>query len=119
MEGVESPASNVTQPFCSQTEPFTALQELKTVSFPTLHAPPPASQNQSVSSLGTDTQSNSCLVHSLQWMPVYQFILTQCISRNMMSGRDGHNFSEKVCTCIDGQENTGESSFHHMNRVTR
>ena len=68
-------------------------------------------EDQGHSSMETETQSDICLVHSLAWMSTYQFVLNQIINREMLMGVCGHEFSNKICTCNNGQGNTGRGNF--------
>ena len=105
---VEPQQANNTQPFVPQTTP---MQHLPSSQAPT-HTEQSQQEAQSNSGLVSisaqnEPQSNSCLVHSLQWMSTYQFILNQCISRDMLSGTRGYDFSEKICSCRNYQEDMG------------
>ena len=77
-------------------------------------------EDQGHSSMETETQSDICLVHSLTWMSTYQFVLNQIINREMLMGVCGHEFSNKICTCNNGQGYTGRGNFNMtMSRVAR
>lgn len=87
--------SFTTQPFVPQTE----RMEVSASS----QAPSQTRQNLD--------QPESCLVHSSQWMSTYQFILNQCISRNILEQVKGHDFSQKVCSCNANQDSADISQY--------
>lgn len=104
---------HTTQPFVPQTDNMqdasTSTSNVQNLS--TAHSSMEIVEDQGHSSMETDTQSDVCLVHSLAWMSTYQFVLNQIINHELLLGTCGHPFSNKICTCNNGQGNTEISQF--------